>query len=130
MKLFFKIILIGVLAFGIQQIFSWWTAALMAALVAALVPTSGFKAFISGFLGVGLLWLVLALVSSVQTDYLLTDKVAGLMGLSSSYLLILITFVIGALLGGLGAWTGNQLRQLLRTDSAGSTRHKRSRRRY
>jgi hypothetical protein len=129
MKLIFKTILIGVLAFIIQQMFSWWTAALAAAIIAALIPTSGFKAFVSGFFGVGLLWLGLALISSIHTDFLLTERVARLFTLESGYLIIVASFLIGAILGGLGAWSGNQLRQVLRTDTKRASGYKRTSRR-
>lgn len=113
MKVAFKIVLIAFFSFWAEQVFPWWSAVVCAALIAALIPTSGRKAFISGFAGVGLLWLLCALIFSFQTDFLLTERVALLFGVNSSALIILLTVMIGAIAGGMGALVGNQLRQSL-----------------
>jgi hypothetical protein len=115
MKFILLVSLIALSTWLAELIFPWWSAALCAALLTSLIPTRGFKAFLSGFLGVGLLWLFGALLFSIQTDYILTQKVAELMQLGSSGVLIVITALIGALTGGLGALTGHQLRMLLKS---------------
>ena len=114
MKRAFKIILIAFLSFWAEQLFPWWSVAVCAGLVSALIPTTGKKAFWSGFAGVGLLWLFFALLFSIQTDFLLSERVADLFGVGSSAVIILLSALIGALVGGLGALCGNQLRQTLR----------------
>ncbi|EMR01184.1 hypothetical protein [Cesiribacter andamanensis] len=115
MKIAVKLFLIVFLAFWAEQVFPWWSVAVCAALVSALIPTTGKKAFWSGFAGIGLLWLFFALFYSIQTDFVLTQRVANLFGVGSSVVIILLTALIGAVVGGLGALTGNQLRQSLRT---------------
>jgi hypothetical protein len=114
MKLAFKIILIAFLSFWAEQLFPWWSVAVCAGLVSALIPTTGRKAFLGGFAGVGLLWLSLALLFSIRTDFLLTSRVADMFFVGSPAVIILLSTLIGALVGGLGALTGNQLRQSLR----------------
>ncbi len=115
MKFLSLVLLIALCSYLAELVFPWWSAALCAAILASLIATRGFKAFLSGFLGVGLLWLFGALFISIQTDYILTERVAELMQLGSSGLLIVVTAFIGALTGGLGALTGHQLRMLLRS---------------
>jgi hypothetical protein len=123
MKLFIKIILIAFFSFFAERVFPWWSAVLCAALVSALIPTSGRSAFLSGFAGVGLLWLVCALVFSFQTDFVLTNRVAHLFGVNSAALIILLTTVVGALAGGMGALCGNLLRRTLQYKAPYRSRH-------
>lgn len=124
MKFILLVVLIALSSYLAELVFPWWSVALCAALIAGLIPSRGFKAFLGGFLGVGLLWLFGALSLSIETDYILTRKVATLMQLSSP-VLIIVTALIGALTGGLGALTGHQLRMLLKARSrrAGSRYH-------
>ena len=123
MKLAFKIILIAFLSFWAEQVFPWWSAVVCAAIVSALIPTQGKRAFWAGFAGVGLLWLFAALLFSFQTDFVLTSRVANLFGVASSVFIILITAIIGAIAGGMGALSGNLLRQNLRYKSPYRSRH-------
>lgn len=114
MKFTLLVIAIALSSYLAEMIFPWWSAALCAFIVTALFPTRGLKAFLGGFLGVGLLWLFGALLFSIQTDFILTEKVATLMQVGNSGILILITALVGALAGGLSALSGNQLRHLLK----------------
>ncbi|WP_017732695.1 hypothetical protein [Nafulsella turpanensis] len=123
MKFLVQLILIALSTYLAELVFPWWTAALCAFVIAALIPSGGPKAFLSGFLGVGLLWLGAALFFSIRTDYILTDRVADLMQMGSPFILILLTALIGALSGGLGALSGSQLRKLLRQKRKTSSRY-------
>lgn len=123
MKLGFKIILIAFLSFWAEQVFPWWSALVCAALVSALIPTKSKRAFLAGFAGVGLMWLFTALLFSIQTDFVLTKRVAVLFGVHSSAIIILITTIIGAVSGGMGALCGNLLRQYLRYKTPYRSRH-------
>lgn len=114
MKFILLVILIALSSYLAELVFPWWTVSICAFILAGLIPSRGFKAFLSGFLGVGLLWLFGALIFSIQTDYILTEKVARLMQLGSSGVLIVLTSFIGALVGGLSALSGHQLRMLLK----------------
>jgi hypothetical protein len=69
------------------------------------------KAFLSGFLGIFLLWAGLAWWIDMKNEGILSKKIAELLPLGgSSLLLILVTAFIGALVGGFGAMTGSFLR--------------------
>lgn len=123
MKVAIKIILIAFFSFWAERVFPWWSAVMCAALVSALIPTKGRTAFLSGFAGVGLLWLLCAFIFSYQTDFILTERVARLFSVDSPVLIILITALVGAVAGGMGALSGNQLRQTLQYKAPYLSRH-------
>jgi hypothetical protein len=114
MKFIAQIIIIASLTAALQLIFTWWTAAVAAFIVALIIPQSGCRAFLAGLIAVGLLWFIYALFISLNNDGILAARVIGLFPLPhSAFLLILITGIIGGLVGGLGALTGNRLKYLI-----------------
>jgi len=89
----------------------WWTFAILAFLVALLVHQKPTKAFISGFLGIFILWAGLAWWIDLKNESVLSSKIALLLPLSgSSLLLILVTGIIGGLVAGFAALSGCYLR--------------------
>lgn len=109
-KVLIKLLLIAALAYLLQNVFAWWAAVLAAFLINFIIYSKGPSSFFSGFLGVGLLWLILAFITDISTDSVLTEKVAEIFTLPSAGLLILVTAIIGGLAGGFGGLTGSLLR--------------------
>ncbi len=116
MKISIKVVLIAGLSFVAQQVLPWYSAVIVAFLVSAILPNGKLNAFLVGFLGVGLLWLVYALIIDIQTNSILTDRVAELFTLSDGNILVAITGLVGAVVGGLGSLTGVYFRLLFTKD--------------
>ncbi|WP_165822201.1 hypothetical protein [Hymenobacter edaphi] len=105
-------LLIFGLAAAAQWLLPWWSAAVVALLLAFLLPQRGGRTFLAGFGGVGLGWLLLAAWLHVQADGRLSHRVAELLPLGGrGWLLVLVTAVLGGLVGGLAALSGAWLRQ-------------------
>lgn len=115
MRTITQILVIAVLAYVSQLFLPWWSVAVVAALVGFLL-TSRFN-FLAGFVGVGLLWLLIALRMDMASSSHLADKVAMLFQMNKTSL-IAVTCFIGALAGGLGAMTGAALRMSSRKTDA------------
>lgn len=99
-------------AIGVYTQMPWWSFAFSSAIVALCIRQTMFSTFVSGFLGIFLLWVLLATIRDAANDHILSQRVVGILGIgSSSALLILITGFIGGLVSGFAAITGNQLRQ-------------------
>jgi hypothetical protein len=100
-------------AIGLFTMLPWYSFVFCALVVALAVHQKPFKAFLAGFIGVFILWFVLAYRIDAANDHLLSVKVAQILPLrGSSTLLISITGLIGALVAGLGALTGSYLRSV------------------
>lgn len=112
-KVLLKIILTAVMAYSLQTMLPWWSVVIASFSISFIISTKGLSSFVGGFLGVGILWFILAAITDIQTDSILTDRVAGIFSLPNNFLLILITSIIGGLVGGFGALTGMQLRSLI-----------------
>lgn len=116
MKFIAKIVLIAGLSYISEQFFPWWSIVICAFLVNVLLPTKGLNDFLSGFLGVGLLWLLFAWSIDSYNESLLTTKIAQLQSLNQPGLVIALTGAIGGITGGFGALTGSLLRNINRKE--------------
>jgi len=111
MKFFAAIVLTALLAFTGGLWFGWWIIAIAAFLIALLVHQRAGKAFLSGAIGVFLLWGALAWWIDMKNEHILSKRIAEVLPLGgSSFLLILVTAVIGGLVAGLAALSGSYLR--------------------
>lgn len=105
-------LLIFVFAFVAQFFLPWWIIAPLCFVLAAWRGLSGGRSFVAGFLGIGLGWLAMASWLSVRNNGLLAHRVAQLLPLGGQeWVLVLVTAVIGGLVGGLAALAGTWLRQ-------------------
>lgn len=95
-----------VLSFALQWVLPWWILAVVAFALAFWLARRAGSAFWAGFGGVGLGWLGLSLFFHLRNDGLLTSRVATLFTLPQPWLLLLITAVVGGLVGGVAALTG------------------------
>lgn len=114
MKFFSAVFLTAFLAFtiGLFTTLPWWSFVFTSFLVAMAVHQKVGKAFLSGFLGLFLLWSILALLKDFANEHLLSIKVAKILPLGGSYwILIFITGLIGGLVSGLAAISGSTARK-------------------
>jgi hypothetical protein len=89
----------------------WWSIAVVAFLIAFLIPQGIGRSFLSGFTGVFLLWALLALWIDIKNESILSHKIAQLFPLGGQpVLLVLVSALIGALVGGFAAMSGASLR--------------------
>ena len=112
MRLLVAIILTALLSFVAGIYLPWWGIAIAAFISILVVPLrSGGQSFLAGFLGVFLLWALLAWWIDLKNEHVLSTKVAAIFPLGGSSLaIILITALIGALVGGFAAMSGSYLR--------------------
>ena len=112
MKYILAILLTALLSFVMGLFLPWWSIAFAAFVVSLLIRQKPAMSFLSGFLGVFLLWEILAWWIDNRNDSILSQKIAQIIPLGGSViLLILLTSVTGALVGGFAALSGSFLRK-------------------
>jgi hypothetical protein len=88
----------------------WWSIAIISFLVAILISQPIGRGFLSGFSGIFILWGFLSFWIDLKNKGILSNKIAQVIPLGgSSILLILITALLGALVGGFAAMAGSSL---------------------
>ncbi len=111
MKFLVATILTLLLGFISGLFLPWWGIAISSLLVAVLIHQKGGKAFLSGFLGLFILWAALAWWIDMKNNGVLSKKIAGILPLGgNSLLLILVTGLVGGLVAGFAAMSGSYLR--------------------
>ncbi|KAF0236994.1 MAG: hypothetical protein Q8K64_00410 [Sediminibacterium sp.] len=114
MKMIASIILTALLAYvcGLFTSIPWFSFALTSFIVAMAIHQKPGKSFLSGFLGVSLLWIVLAYLKDIVNEHILASKVAEILPLGGSYIaVILVTGLVGGLVSGLAAMTASFTRK-------------------
>ena len=103
-------------AFLLQTILPWWIIGPICLIASFFVSSSKKQAFWSGFAGVFILWLVKILSLSLPNEHLLANKVGQVFMLyESNYnwiILLIVSSVIGGMVGGLSCLTGNSFKKL------------------
>ncbi|HTQ27066.1 MAG TPA: hypothetical protein VMI35_03025 [Puia sp.] len=106
-----SIALTALLSFVSGLYLPWWGIAPAAFLVSLLLPQRPFMSFLAAFLGVFLLWELLAWWIDNKNNSILSQKIAQLLQLGGSTgLLILVTSVTGALVAGCAALAASYIR--------------------
>ncbi|MEQ9287997.1 MAG: hypothetical protein RIG77_13855 [Cyclobacteriaceae bacterium] len=107
-----RLILISITCYLAGAIMPWWVIIVCSMVVSFLLPGHNFNSFLSGFLGVGLLWMVLAWKFDMESGSNMSSKMTQLFKIDDPIILILATGLIGGIVGGFSAFTGNSLRQI------------------
>lgn len=113
MKFLIQVVLTALLSYVAAQFLPWWSLGICAAVVAMSLSLTKITAFLGGFTSISLLWMCAATLIDVNTDAILSTKTAPLLGLPNPTLLILLTGLVGGIVGGLNALSGQQIRTLL-----------------
>jgi len=111
MNLFVRITVIAALSSISQMYLPWWTAVVIALFVEALIGKGDKTSFYSGFYGVSIPWMILATYIDVKSESILTVRILELFKLPQfSFVLIILTGLIGGLIGGVGSMTGGWIK--------------------
>ena len=111
MRFLLAILLIAAGAALAEYFLPWWTLAVVAFLVASFIVMHPGKAFLAGFLAIALLWAGWALWWDVPNQHILSGRMARLFQLPVPALFLVVTALVGGLLGGLAAWSGALVRR-------------------
>jgi hypothetical protein len=87
--------------------------------LAFLVGGNSFFSFLAGAFGFGLAWLFISLMISIQSGSDLPNKMGSLLGLENINFLWFVTSIIGFVLGGFSALTGNLFRKVFEKQDHG-----------
>lgn len=97
---------------AILQVFTpWWTIALIPFLVMIWRPETSINAFITGFFAIALLWFCYGLYSHMSTDGIMSNRIAEIFSLPNGILLLIITTIVGGIVGGVSGLSGYFVRK-------------------
>lgn len=112
MKFILSIFITALLAYLLGIYLPWWSIAIAAFVVSLLINQGAGLSYLSAFLGIFILWSVLALLINTANAGILANRVRQLFGIGQSYQLIMLTGFIGGVVAGFSALSANLLRRL------------------
>ncbi|MDA0315136.1 MAG: hypothetical protein O2829_06685 [Bacteroidetes bacterium] len=113
MKFLLFTLLSALLGVFLNIVAPYWVIMIAVTLLAALIRPSVWGGFLGGGLGMGLVWLGQTVYISAVTSSALPDKMGALMGFGSGLSLMLLTAVLGFILGGCSGLLGVLSRNLI-----------------
>ncbi len=105
MKFLYQLIATIIISFLLQYFLPWWTMAIGTFALGYFFSNKGFISFCAGFLGVGILWLGMAMFIDASNQSILSEKINRLLPLN----VFVLTTLIGGLVGGLASLAGTLL---------------------
>ena len=115
MKMLITIVVTALLAWLTSSVFAWWMIAVIPFLVAVVWQQRPGRGFLNGLLSIGILWLLLILKTDAANDQLLSQRMSQLFGLGHG-LFVAVNILLGALVGGLGGWSGASMWRIYKRD--------------
>lgn len=107
-----RLVCIAAFSYLLSFIMPWWCLILVGGIVCFLLPAGSFNAILSGLLGGGLLWMVMAWKVDVETNSIMSSKIVEMFPLDDVNMMIIATGVLGGVSAALGAFTGNSFRKI------------------
>lgn len=108
MKFILTLLSIAGLSALAQIYFPWWVITIVCFLVGGIVGMRGFGSFVTGFLAIGLLWGAYAFYLDMESAGIMSSRMVDVFqGRFDGRMLILITALIGGLVGGMATLTGS-----------------------
>ncbi len=108
-----KIALVALASFLLQMLCPWWIIVIVTFAVELAFGGKTSLSFFSGFYGVFIYWLIYTSIIDFQTDFILSKKIATLFFLPEwSFIVALVTALLGGIVAGMGSLTGNFFRKM------------------
>jgi len=93
------------------MVLPWWGFVPVIFLLSAIINQKNLISFLAGFLSIFSLWILLTLIIDTANGHILSERTAMILPFNgSTWLLILVTGLIGGTLGGMAAMSGSLLR--------------------
>lgn len=111
MKNIISLLVLAIACILIQSFTPWWSSLIIIGLFTAIMNTPPIKALLFGAIILFVIWFVYAFYLNHQNDGILSTRVGVLFQGLSGFNLVLITGILGAIIGGLSALTGSLFRR-------------------
>ena len=92
----------------------WWSGLAVAFVLGFLLGNTPISSFLSGFLALSMVWIVLALLKSLPNENILAARVSHLFNFHRWIYLLFLTGFIGGLFGGMASLSGFLLKKAFR----------------
>lgn len=111
MKGFILFLVIGALSYVAGWWYPWWSIAVVAFVVALVVPQRPVAAFFTAFISIFIFWFSLAFFQDLSNDHILSSRISELfLHIQSPLGIAAVSGLVGGLVAGMAALSGAFLR--------------------
>ena len=121
-KFLILFILVAVTVYIIGPYIPYWGLMILVAIISFFIGASPSISFFGSGFSFGLVWLILSIWISIDTQSDLPKSMSELMGLSNDNLLWFITGIVGFIIGSFSGLTGGMLNRILQRKDSGAYR--------
>jgi len=115
MKFIVSIVVTALLSYSMGLILPWWSVAIAGFISGVFIPQKLLLAMLSSFLGVFLLWGLIALYISISNDHILAHRISILvLKQDNPLLLVVFTGLLGGITSGISSLTGRSLALMIK----------------
>jgi hypothetical protein len=112
-----RLLIVLVCSAGVQLILPWWGILPVCALIGFLTAPINHSPFLAGFIALFIVWAGYAGFIDYQNESILSARVIRLFPVPHhSFVLLLLTGILGGLMGGMSTLTGHTLRRFLQKE--------------
>ncbi len=94
-------------AYLVNLFLPWWSVAVLGLILGIVFKLKPLASFGWGFLALFILWGSQALFINIANDGIMAGRIAEMLGVQSSFLMVLVTGIIGGFVGGLSTFCGS-----------------------
>lgn len=117
MKIIISILAAAIGSFVLGLFLPWWSIIIVPFILGATMDIKNGSHMLSGFLGIGLLWTILAALAANSNAADLAPMIGRLFGGMPSMALVFVTGLIGGMYGAIAQLSGSFLQKLLKKKS-------------
>lgn len=112
-KFILVLLLLILCVFSTGLFFPWWSMAVVSFLIAIFIPMKPWRYLLAGFFSACLFWGGMTYWISMKNDHILAHRISQLIIQEDNpTYLIMLTALMGAMVGGVSCWSGSLVRQL------------------
>ncbi len=94
-------------AYLVNLFLPWWSVSILGVILGYTFKLKPLASFGWGFLALFILWGGQALYINIANDGIMASRIAEMLGVQSSLLMVLLTGIIGGVVGGLSVFCGS-----------------------
>lgn len=113
------VFLIVLLASLLLQLFlPWWVIVIISFLACAILGKTSKQSLWAPFFAILVLWTAVAVFKTQRNDHILVDRVAEMLALKNSWLVMLVTVALGSFAAAIAGFCGYHFRKALSADKS------------
>jgi hypothetical protein len=113
------VFLVVLLASLLLQLFlPWWIMVIISFVACAILGKTSRQSIWAPFFAILILWTAVALFKTLRNDHILLDRIAEMLALTSGWLVMLVTVILGSFVAAIAGFCGYHFKKAFMADKS------------